>query len=173
MTVASSAYPSPQSTTPYGGTAPGYIEQPLHVRTEVMMHDHAAVDLMMHDGIHARCLYGASTVCRHAASHNQCGARAHECVFTRPTRTTQAYAHRQHAYAAIWEYGKCSACASAHTHVQTRVDWWLNCAEQLTSMIQTIIEFAKLIPGFLSLPQDDQIMLLKGGVCIGDTIEHK
>ena len=52
MTVASSAYPSPQSTTPYGGTASGYIEQPLHVRTEVM-HDHAAVGLMMHDGMHA------------------------------------------------------------------------------------------------------------------------
>lgn len=30
-------------------------------------------------------------------------------------------------------------------------------------MIQTIIEFAKLVPGFSELPQDDQIMLLKGG----------
>lgn len=66
-----------------------------------------------------------------------------------------------------------TTCVRAYTHVQTRVDWWLDCAQHLTSMIQTIIEFAKLIPGFLSLPQDDQIMLLKGGVCISDTVEHK
>lgn len=39
----------------------------------------------------------------------------------------------------------------------------MTCAEQLTTVIQTIIEFAKLIPGFMKLQQDDQIMLLKGG----------
>ncbi|XP_022230440.2 probable nuclear hormone receptor HR3 isoform X2 [Drosophila obscura] len=40
---------------------------------------------------------------------------------------------------------------------------WLDCAEKLTQMIQNIIEFAKLIPGFMRLSQDDQILLLKTG----------
>jgi nuclear receptor subfamily 1 group F protein 4 len=40
---------------------------------------------------------------------------------------------------------------------------WLDCAEKLTAMIQNIIEFAKLIPGFMRLSQDDQILLLKTG----------
>ncbi|XP_028895943.1 probable nuclear hormone receptor HR3 isoform X2 [Zeugodacus cucurbitae] len=40
---------------------------------------------------------------------------------------------------------------------------WLDCAEKLTHMIQNIIEFAKLIPGFMRLSQDDQILLLKTG----------
>ncbi|XP_011564618.1 probable nuclear hormone receptor HR3 isoform X9 [Plutella xylostella] len=40
---------------------------------------------------------------------------------------------------------------------------WLDCADKLTSMIQNIIEFAKLIPGFMKLSQDDQILLLKSG----------
>lgn len=47
--------------------------------------------------------------------------------------------------------------------MQGRLEWWQEGAEQLTTTIQHIIEFAKLIPGFLSLPQDDQIILLKGG----------
>lgn len=34
---------------------------------------------------------------------------------------------------------------------------WIDCAEKLTSMIQNIIEFAKLIPGFMRLSQDDQV----------------
>ncbi|XP_055698262.1 probable nuclear hormone receptor HR3 isoform X9 [Phlebotomus papatasi] len=42
-------------------------------------------------------------------------------------------------------------------------DLWLDCAEKLTAMIQNIIEFAKLIPGFMRLSQDDQILLLKTG----------
>lgn len=40
---------------------------------------------------------------------------------------------------------------------------WQDCAEKLTQMIQNIIEFAKLIPGFMRLNQDDQILLLKTG----------
>lgn len=36
---------------------------------------------------------------------------------------------------------------------------WLDCAEKLTAMIQHIIEFAKLIPGFMRLSQDDQVRL--------------
>ncbi|XP_037916386.1 probable nuclear hormone receptor HR3 isoform X3 [Hermetia illucens] len=44
-----------------------------------------------------------------------------------------------------------------------REDLWLDCADKLTQMIQNIIEFAKLIPGFMRLSQDDQILLLKTG----------
>ncbi|KAI5727184.1 hypothetical protein M8J76_015700 [Diaphorina citri] len=40
---------------------------------------------------------------------------------------------------------------------------WLECAQKLTAVIQQIIEFAKLVPGFLKLSQDDQIVLLKTG----------
>jgi len=37
---------------------------------------------------------------------------------------------------------------------------WLDCAEKLTQMIQNIIEFAKLIPGFMRLSQDDQVSII-------------
>ena len=40
---------------------------------------------------------------------------------------------------------------------------WLECAQKLTSLIQQIIEFAKMVPGFMKLTQDDQITLLKAG----------
>lgn len=40
---------------------------------------------------------------------------------------------------------------------------WLDCAQKLTSIIQQIIEFAKMVPGFMKLPQEDQIVLLKSG----------
>ena len=40
---------------------------------------------------------------------------------------------------------------------------WLECASKLTTVIQQIIEFAKMVPGFMKLSQDDQIVLLKSG----------
>lgn len=40
---------------------------------------------------------------------------------------------------------------------------WLECAQKLTTVIQQIIEFAKMVPGFMKLSQDDQIVLLKAG----------
>ena len=40
---------------------------------------------------------------------------------------------------------------------------WLEIAERVTLAVQQIIEFAKMVPGFMNLLQDDQIMLLKGG----------
>ncbi|XP_045035001.1 probable nuclear hormone receptor HR3 isoform X3 [Daphnia magna] len=40
---------------------------------------------------------------------------------------------------------------------------WLECAQRLTAVIQQIIEFAKMVPGFMKLSQDDQIVLLKTG----------
>lgn len=42
---------------------------------------------------------------------------------------------------------------------------WLECAQKLTTVIQQIIEFAKMVPGFMKLSQDDQIVLLKAGKC--------
>ncbi|XP_056648713.1 probable nuclear hormone receptor HR3 isoform X5 [Diorhabda sublineata] len=40
---------------------------------------------------------------------------------------------------------------------------WLDCAQKLTAIIQQVIEFAKMVPGFMKLSQDDQIVLLKSG----------
>ena len=44
-----------------------------------------------------------------------------------------------------------------------RQQFWQQFSEKMTSTIQQIIEFSKLIPGFTNLSQDDQIMVLKGG----------
>ena len=46
---------------------------------------------------------------------------------------------------------------------QSHEDLWLECASRLTNVIQQIIEFAKMVPGFMKLSQDDQIVLLKAG----------
>ncbi|CAG5125727.1 unnamed protein product, partial [Candidula unifasciata] len=40
---------------------------------------------------------------------------------------------------------------------------WSEIADKVTLAVQQIIEFAKMIPGFMELSQDDQIMLLKAG----------
>ena len=45
--------------------------------------------------------------------------------------------------------------------LQSHEELWLECANKLTLMIQQIIEFAKMVPGFMKLSQDDQIVLLK------------
>jgi len=42
-------------------------------------------------------------------------------------------------------------------------DLWTHSAQRLTNVIQQIIEFAKMVPGFMQFPQDDQIVLLKAG----------
>jgi len=42
-------------------------------------------------------------------------------------------------------------------------DLWLDTAQKLTEVIQQIIEFAKMVPGFMKLSQEDQIVLLKLG----------
>jgi len=45
----------------------------------------------------------------------------------------------------------------------THEELWLEAASRLTAVVQQIIEFAKMVPGFMKLPQDDQIVLLKAG----------
>ena len=47
--------------------------------------------------------------------------------------------------------------------LQTYRRMWSELAEKITLAVQQIIEFAKMIPGFMDLSQDDQIMLLKAG----------
>lgn len=47
--------------------------------------------------------------------------------------------------------------------LQAHEQLWLECAQKLTTVIQQIIEFAKMVPGFMKLTQDDQIVLLKAG----------
>uniref|UniRef100_A0A0N4Z722 Nuclear hormone receptor HR3 n=1 Tax=Parastrongyloides trichosuri TaxID=131310 RepID=A0A0N4Z722_PARTI len=44
------------------------------------------------------------------------------------------------------------------------LDGWLRYSEEITKVIQCIIEFAKLVEGFMRLDQEEQIMLLKHGV---------
>lgn len=39
----------------------------------------------------------------------------------------------------------------------------MTAAQKLTNLIKQIIEFAKMVPGFMKLNQDDQIVLLKKG----------
>nr|AID52829.1 hormone receptor 3 [Tigriopus japonicus] len=46
----------------------------------------------------------------------------------------------------------------------TQEELWLQCAQGLTTIITQIIEFAKMLPGFMKFPQEDQIVLLKGGL---------
>lgn len=48
-------------------------------------------------------------------------------------------------------------------------DLWLDCADKLTAMIQNIIEFAKLIPGFMRLSQDDQVSAYHA-ICRSDSL---
>ncbi|XP_033232203.1 probable nuclear hormone receptor HR3 isoform X4 [Belonocnema kinseyi] len=43
----------------------------------------------------------------------------------------------------------------------THEELWLESAQKLTTAIQHIIEFAKMVPGFMKFGQDDQIVLLK------------
>lgn len=47
--------------------------------------------------------------------------------------------------------------------LQSHEQLWWEIAEKLTMAVQQIIEFCKMVPGFMNLLQDDQIMLLKGG----------
>lgn len=46
--------------------------------------------------------------------------------------------------------------------------FWQQFSDKMTTTIQQIIEFSKLIPGFTALSQDDQIMVLKGGELVGN-----
>ena len=43
----------------------------------------------------------------------------------------------------------------------THEELWLESADKLTNTIKRIIEYAKMVPGFMKLVQDDQIILLK------------
>ena len=56
-------------------------------------------------------------------------------------------------------------CQTCRCLLQPYDKLWLVIADKVTLAVQQIIEFAKMVPGFMNLLQDDQIMLLKGGGC--------
>lgn len=43
-------------------------------------------------------------------------------------------------------------------------EMWQLCADKLSDAVQLVVEFAKRLPGFRQIRQDDQINLLKNGV---------
>ena len=47
--------------------------------------------------------------------------------------------------------------------LQSMWEMWGRCAHRLTEAIQYVVEFAKRLPGFMELCQNDQIVLLKAG----------
>lgn len=55
------------------------------------------------------------------------------------------------------------AGSNGQSDPQPHEELWNQCANKLTQIIQIIIEFAKCVPGFMKLAQDDQIVLLKTG----------
>ncbi|KAL1245267.1 putative nuclear hormone receptor [Trichinella spiralis] len=79
-------------------------------------------------------------------------AHAHTCIYSVEQRQQLKLNSVEQNQALIMKYKS-----------MTRLDRWLDCANKLTHAVQQIIEFAKLVPGFMKLQQDDQIMLLKGG----------
>ena len=49
-------------------------------------------------------------------------------------------------------------------YLQSQEDLWVTAAQKLTNIIKQIIEFAKMVPGFMNrFSQEDQIVLLKRG----------
>lgn len=51
----------------------------------------------------------------------------------------------------------------SHHHEQNKILIWQQFAVLMTPEIQRVVEFAKRIPGFLDLTQDDQLILIKVG----------
>lgn len=49
------------------------------------------------------------------------------------------------------------------SYFQSVDEMWQHCAIRLTDAVQYVVEFAKHIPGFRMLSQNDQIALLKTG----------
>ncbi len=54
---------------------------------------------------------------------------------------------------------------------QSHEQLWMASAQKLTNLIKQIIEFAKMVPGFMKLNQDDQIVLLKKGIQFDPAID--
>ncbi len=56
-----------------------------------------------------------------------------------------------------------SLSPSLFLSLQSVDEMWQHCAVRLTDAVQYVVEFAKRIPGFRQLCQNDQIALLKSG----------
>ena len=55
------------------------------------------------------------------------------------------------------------ASSTAETVESQRIWLWQQFAIRVTPSVQRVVEFAKRLPGFSELPQDDQLILIKVG----------
>lgn len=60
---------------------------------------------------------------------------------------------------------RAAVCVTCFASPQQREVMWQLCAIKITEAIQYVVEFAKRIDGFMELCQNDQIVLLKAGMC--------
>ena len=106
-------------------------------------------------------------------------AASHQSLHRRPTRADASATCAQRSRITACWFGKQhwgslllifsgfsgSSCTEAClvSVLQSHRELWREVAERVTVAVQQIIEFAKMLPGFMELLQDDQIMLLKGG----------
>lgn len=58
-------------------------------------------------------------------------------------------------------------CASL---VERRSALWSTIGQRLSTDVHQVVEFAKRIPGFFSLPQDDQLILIKVNGYLNNTV---
>ncbi|XP_076844650.1 nuclear receptor ROR-alpha A isoform X2 [Brachyhypopomus gauderio] len=97
----------------------------------------------------------AGPFCRYSTSHIEMCA-----IIVRSHRETSQY-HVDEIQALRW---KIFSREEVHIYQSKSVDeMWQHCAVQLTNAVQYVVEFAKRIPGFRQLSQNDQITLLKSG----------
>lgn len=57
--------------------------------------------------------------------------------------------------------GEEAASSTTGQTMDTLSTLWYNVAYRMTPSVQQVVEFVKRIPGFTSLPQDDQLILIK------------
>nr|pir steroid hormone receptor family member CNR3 - Caenorhabditis elegans [Caenorhabditis elegans]AAA96983.1 steroid hormone receptor family member CHR3 [Caenorhabditis elegans] len=77
------------------------------------------------------------------------------------TRVIRAFNQQHSSYTT--QHGVCNVDPDCIPHL-SRAGGWELFARELNPLIQAIIEFAKSIDGFMNLPQETQIQLLKGSV---------
>lgn len=57
--------------------------------------------------------------------------------------------------------GEDGASSTTDRTTDMRSVLWHNIALRMTPAVQQVVEFAKRLPGFHTLPQDDQLILIK------------
>uniref|UniRef100_A0AAY4AID3 Uncharacterized protein n=1 Tax=Denticeps clupeoides TaxID=299321 RepID=A0AAY4AID3_9TELE len=99
-------------------------------------------------------------------SYMWCGSRGSSCAeelcvnIVRSHRETSQH-HTEELHALRW---KIFTREEVHIyHSKTVDEMWQLCADRLSEAVQYVVEFAKRLPGFRQLRQNDQITLLKSG----------